>query len=221
MGATVRAIGVATTEGFKIDSSFVPVPVTPSNTQRRAVIEAAEDNQHVVVRATLTEAQLTAARANPDVVEIWSDPVVEPIAFPIPPRDCAPGPPKGTIADVANYLGVPQIRSTGRRGEGIVVGVVDGGITATGRALAPGEAPARTINNVIGGWPTATWGTRSKSWGYHGTMCSTDVLGMAPTAASTICALPMQAPLRPCSPMRCKPSSGPSTSTASTARRTC
>ena len=65
----------------------------------------------------------------------------QPIACPIPPCDCAPGTPKGTIADVANYLGVNQIWSAGKRGEGIVVGVVDGGITATGRPLAAGEAP--------------------------------------------------------------------------------
>lgn len=180
MGMTLRASAVATVEGFAIDPSFAPVPVKPSNTQRMAMLAANEDNQHVVVRATLTAAQLAAARANPDVIEVWTDAVIEPIACPIPPCDCAPGTPKGTMADVANYLGVNQIWSAGKRGEGMVVGVVDGGITATGRPLAAGEAPAHTIGNVIGGWPTATWGTRGSSWGYHGNMTSTDVLGMAP-----------------------------------------
>jgi hypothetical protein len=180
MGATLRASSVALAEGFEIDPTFVPIPVRPSNTQRMAMLAASEDNQHVVVRTTLTDRQLAAAKANPDVIEIWSDPVIEPIACPIPPCDCSPSTPKGTMADVANYLGVNQIWAKGKRGESIVVGVVDGGITATGRALATGEAPARTIGNVIGGWPTATWGTRGKSWGYHGNMCSTDVLGMAP-----------------------------------------
>ena len=180
LGATLRASAVAAVEGFEIDPTFAPVPVRPSGSQRMAMLAAGEDNQHVVVRATLTAAQLAAARANPDVIEVWSDPVVEPIACPIPPCDCTSGTPKGTIADVATYLGVPQIWAAGKRGEGIVVGVVDGGITATGRPLAAGEAPAHTIGNVIGGWPTATWGTRGKSWGYHANMCSTDVLGMAP-----------------------------------------
>ena len=180
MGTTLRASAVASAEGFEIDPSFAPVPVRPSNTQRMAMLADGEDNQHVVVRATLTTAQLAAARKNPDVIEIWSDPVVEPIACPIPPCDCGPTVPKGTMADVAAYLGVNQIWSAGKRGEGMVVGVVDGGITAAGRPLAAGEAPTSTINNVIGGWPVATWGTRGKSWGYHGNMCSTDVLGMAP-----------------------------------------
>ena len=180
LAATVRATTVASVQGFTIDPSFSPVPVKPSNTQRMAMLAANEDNQHVIVRATLTDEQREAAKANPDVVEIWTDAVIEPIACPIPPCDCSPNTPHGTITDVANYLGVNQIWSAGKRGEGIVVGVVDGGITATGRSLAPGEAPARTINNVIGGWPVASWGTRGSGWGYHGNMCGTDVLGMAP-----------------------------------------
>ena len=180
LGAAVRAGTMASTMGFVIDPDFSPVPVRPSNTQRMEMLAANEDNEHIVVKASLTDAQRQEAMANPNVVEIWSNPIIEPIACPIAPCDCASGTPKGTIADVANYLGVNQIWSAGRRGEGIVVGVVDGGITATGRPLASGEAPAHTINNVIGGWPTATWGTRGASWSYHANMCSTDVLGMAP-----------------------------------------
>jgi subtilisin family serine protease len=178
--ATIRATTIASTLGFVVDSSFNPVPVRPSNTQREAMLAANEDNQHIIVKATLTDVQREAAKASPEVIEVWSDPDIEPIACPIPPCDCSPGTPHGTIADVANYLGANLIWNAGKRGDGIVVGVVDGGITATGRTLAGGEAPTRTINNVIGGWPTDSWGTRGASWGYHGNMCSTDVLGMAP-----------------------------------------
>lgn len=178
--ATIRATTVASTLGFVVDPSFSPVPVRPSNTQREAMLAASEDNQHIVVKATLTEAQREAAKASPDVIEVWSDPLIEPIACPIPPCDCSPGTPHGTITDVANYLGANQIWNAGKRGDGIVVGVVDGGITATGRTLASGQAPAHTIGNVIGGWPTDSWGTRGSGWNYHGNMCSTDVLGMAP-----------------------------------------
>ena len=60
-------------------------------------------------------------------------------ACPIGSCDCTPGTPKGTIADVAQYLGADQIWATGVRGDGIVVGVVDGGITALGRTPRPGE----------------------------------------------------------------------------------
>lgn len=102
-------------------------------------------------------------------------------ACPIGTCDCDPNLARGTIADVARYLGVDQIWNQGYRGAGIVVGVVDGGITAQGRAVKPGET-ANRIGRVIGGWPVADWGTEASRWGEHGNMCATDVLGMAPEA---------------------------------------
>jgi subtilisin family serine protease len=98
---------------------------------------------------------------------------------PIGTCDCSPGTPKGSMAEVRAYLGVDQIWAAGHRGDGIVVGVVDGGITAIGRTPKPGET-AR-IGNVIGGFPP-DWGTTAAAWGDHGNMCATDVLGMAPNA---------------------------------------
>jgi len=89
-------------------------------------------------------------------------------ACPIGTCDCSPGSAKGTIGDVASYLGVDQIWRAGFRGDGIVVGIVDGGITALGRTPRPGET-AR-IPRVIGGWPTADWGTTAAAWGEHGNM---------------------------------------------------
>lgn len=94
----------------------------------------------------------------------------------IPPCDCNSGTPKGNIQTVARYLGVDQVWNAGYRGRGVVVGVVDGGIAAEGRASG-----GRKIPRVIGGWPTANWGTKA-AWGEHGNMCATDVLGMAPEA---------------------------------------
>ena len=99
---------------------------------------------------------------------------------PIPPCDCNSSVPKGTIAQVAAYYGLPQTWSEGFRGQGIVVGVVDSGITAQGRPVENGQTPRR-IPRVIGGWPANTWGTKTL-WGQHGNMCATDVLGMAPEA---------------------------------------
>jgi hypothetical protein len=40
----------------------------------------------------------------------------------------------------------------------MVVGIVDGGITAQGRPVKQGETPWR-IPRVVDGWPTADWGT--------------------------------------------------------------
>lgn len=180
MGTGSAATEIAASLGVELDSSFSPVPVTPSNTQRQMMLEAKEDNVHIIVRAEVTPAQKEKLKAHPDVVEVWSDAEIQPFACPIPPCDCDYDIPKGTLADVAVYLGVNQIWTLGKRGEGIVVGVVDGGICATGRPLAAGEVPTSTINNVIGGWPVASWGTMGRSWGYHGNMCAYDIQGMAP-----------------------------------------
>lgn len=92
---------------------------------------------------------------------------------PISPCDCNPSTPKGEIADVRAYLGVDDVWEQGFRGDGVSVGVVDGGLTAEGRTSGG------VIPNVVGGWPEADWGTVAR-WGEHGNMCATDVLGMAP-----------------------------------------
>ena len=101
---------------------------------------------------------------------------------PIGTCDCAPGTPKGTIGDVAAYLGVNAIWAAGKRGDGIVVGVVDGGIRGNGRPIKAAEAGRPTLGRVIGGFPAADWGTTAAAWSDHGMMCGTDVLGMAPNA---------------------------------------
>ena len=74
LGAAVRAGTMASTMGFVIDPDFSPVPVRPSNTQRMEMLAANEDNEHIVVKASLTDAQRQEAMANPNVVEIWSRP---------------------------------------------------------------------------------------------------------------------------------------------------
>ena len=168
--------------GFELDEEFQPIPLTGGAAAGGAAGFA--EVQSYVVRATVKdESAMQEIRQRPDVVDVWLDTPIAPFQFgscPIPPCDCAPGTPKGTIADVANYLGVSQVWSAGFRGAGIVVGVVDGGITAQGRPVKPGET-SRRVPRVIGGWPS-DWGTEASRWGEHGNMTSTDVLGMAPDA---------------------------------------
>jgi serine protease AprX len=164
-----------------LDEEFAPVPM---GTPAPGLGFAAAAAPTFVVRATVDdEAAIQDIRQRPDVVEVWTDTPIAPFQgpCPIPPCDCAPGTAKGTMADVANYLGVSTVWSEGIRGTGIVVGVVDGGITAQGRPVKTGET-SRRIPRVIGGWPTADWGTEASRWGEHGNMCATDVLGMAPDA---------------------------------------
>jgi subtilisin family serine protease len=163
--------------GFTLDEEFQPVPLGGG-----AGMAGFGGEPTYVVRATVEdEGALQAIRQRSEVVEAWRDTPIAPLQCPIPPCDCAPGTPKGTIADVATYLGVSQVWSAGYRGAGVVVGVVDGGITAQGRPVKPGQT-SRRIPRVIAGWPVADWGTEAAAWGDHGNMCATDVLGMAPDA---------------------------------------
>jgi len=91
-------------------------------------------------------------------------------ASPCIPVDCDYRTAKGSIADVAHYLGCDGLWSMGVRGRGVVVGVVDTGIDAS------------KVPNVIGGWtPNPAW-PPGQDPGGHGSMCGTDVLGMAPEA---------------------------------------
>jgi subtilisin family serine protease len=96
---------------------------------------------------------------------------------PVQPCDCQPGTAKGDIPAVAAYLGVTKLWAQGVTGGGVVIGIVDGGITAVGRNPKPGETAQ--IPRVIDGYP-ADWGTTAIAWSNHGNMTSTDALGMAP-----------------------------------------
>lgn len=180
--------------GFSLDQEYEAVPL-----QGGEGPGAVAEGETFVVRGTVeSDEDMEALRARPEVVEVWRDTPIAPFTdlaepaievamshpgmapCPIGTCDCQPSVAKGTIADVAAYLGVDQIWSLGHRGSGMVVGVVDGGITAQGRPVKQGET-TRRIPRVIGGWPS-DWGTKGSLWGYHGNMCSTDVLGMAPEA---------------------------------------
>jgi serine protease AprX len=190
---------------FEVDSTYEPVPfAAPPNT-----ISAdfdSEQEQTVVLKAFVAPDRIAELEALPNVVKVYLDTPIAPFNVMAPEAivadaallqkdeqlsmagtcpigascDCGPGTPKGTMADVANYLGVDHIWAEGLRGEGIVVGVVDGGITAEGRPVKAGET-TRRIPRVIGGFPS-DWGTTASGWGEHGNMCATDVLGMAPQA---------------------------------------
>ncbi|MEO6321118.1 MAG: S8 family serine peptidase, partial [Polaromonas sp.] len=210
--------GAFSIPGLNIDPTYAPVPMKGGDDavagSRAAGDVGAAGDETVIVRATVDPSRIEELKADPNVVQVWSDGKIAPFSAvlddpvqgqtpealnkrPLPPPiqllegmaacpigtcDCAPGTPKGTIGDVAAYLGVNAIWTAGKRGEGIVVGVVDGGIRAAGRTIKPSEAGRPTLNRVIGGFPAANWGTTAANWSDHGMMCGTDVLGMAPNA---------------------------------------
>jgi Subtilase family len=179
--------------GFTVDTSYQPVPVSAPNELRAALDSSGHDV--VVMRGTVEETQIQELESHPDVVKVWRDSKIAPFngvrprpadgagpmaPCPVPPCDCTFGnPANGTMASVATYLGVDQIWASGNRGDGIVIGIVDGGICAIGRTPKPGQV-ARVPSVVDGSLPD--WGTTASAWGDHGNMTSTDALGMAPNA---------------------------------------
>lgn len=189
---------------FKLDKSYNPVPIK----SRPGAVGAFNfaDEQVVIIRGTIESSKIPELEAQENVVKVWNDTRIAPFRAILSDKeqskillnresrydsaevyDCASDTAKGTIADVATYLGVSQIWTEGCRGEGIVVGVVDGGVTAQGRSINSIDSsdprwPKKLIPRVIGGWPTEDWGTTGQAWDWHGNMCSTDVLGMAPNA---------------------------------------
>lgn len=172
--------------GFEHDPSFTPVSIPASG----AGMVAGEES--VVVRGKVDEDRVAELESHPNVIKVWSDPKIEPFntnledrirvrklapgfgACPLPPCDCQPGVAKGDIKKVADYLGVTDIWEAGYQGDGIVIGVVDGGISSSDR-MTGGKIP-----NVVGGW-VEDWGKKA-NWEGHGNMTSTDALGMAPKA---------------------------------------
>jgi serine protease AprX len=191
MAAQMNAIG------FVLDTSYEPVPVSASGD---AASLLANNEEIAIVRGVVEESKIQELEAQPNVIKVYKDTPIAPFesallekaekdlvmpmdgtgTCPIGTCDCSPTTPKGAIADVASYFGVDKIWAAGYKGQGIVVGVVDGGITAEGRYVGAFET-IRKIPNVIGG-PAENWGTTARAWGEHGNMCATDVLGMAPEA---------------------------------------
>lgn len=187
------------------DRECRPVPLSPPRAERKEFRESG--TQLVVVRAwvdpkLLTDPELIGlVKAQPHCHNIARDVRLEPfegrgreaeeLSFApggaAPRVECA-GSDRGfgTAADVARALGVTRIWAAGYTGRGLVVGVVDGGITARGRLTQPSAWPAipepPAEGEVIGGYPPADWGTTAEGWGAHGNMIAFDVQAMAPEA---------------------------------------
>ncbi len=165
---------------FSLDPDFAPVRLAPRRTagSEKAAAEV------FLLRGWMDDAEIAALAEQPEVVRVLRDTSVEP--FRHTRVDCTTtGTPLGDAARVAKELGVDWIWASGYRGSGIVVGVVDAGITAHGRPIRAGERGAipapPAVGRVVGGWPQ-DWGTTALGWGQHGNMMAFDVQAMAPEA---------------------------------------
>jgi serine protease AprX len=141
----------------------------------------------VILRGRIAPDRTDALRAMPNVQRVSDDVRLEPFA--VGRRlgvDCATlGHPTGDVKRLTRKLGVNRIWAEGYDGHGVVVGVVDAGITARGRDVNPTETPAiplpPAVGRVANGRPD-DWGTTAVGWGQHGNMMAFDIQAVAPAA---------------------------------------
>ena len=160
---SVRAMDVATISGFEMDFEYKPVPVSPP-AEIVKILEAANE-ETILVRGELDEEKEAEIKALPNVVNIWTDARIESFGI-----DCEYNVAKGTIEDVAKYLGCDRLWEKGVKGKGIVIGICDTGVDES-------KVPA-----VIDGFSSNSMYPPGTDPGGHGSMCATDALGMCPEA---------------------------------------
>ena len=181
------AAGQIAAAGFEIDPTYPAVAAPPAGAEATAA--AGPGEKAVVLRGTVTPADLKKLRSNPMVINVYSDGTITAFAdgvfgppdleltlagaaSPCAPFDCdASGSAEGDLAAMARALGADAVWAAGYTGVGIVIGVCDTGVHASDiPALIDGWSPP-------GGSPVGDNGAH-----YHGTMCATDALGSCPDA---------------------------------------
>jgi serine protease AprX len=185
---------------LRVDDGFPALPVCAASIQMQMSLDARQE-QLIIVRGSIPPNRIEELRTRPNVVDVNFDGELSPFHkhyglsncddwlidirsgsttdCPVPPCDCQPTRAHGCLLDVAISVGADQLWNSGINGDGVVIGIVDGGILAEGRMdpNRPGLVP-----RVIDGWPAENWGTLA-GWRDHGNMVATDALGMAPRAS--------------------------------------
>ncbi len=155
-------------DGMRVDSTFSPIPLEGRRQFAAGMGERSAPADSVVVRATISSDEVERMASLAPVIGVWADPQIAP--FPV---DCSPMTPTGAAGDVARALRADRVwGSTGYRGDGMVIGIVDGGVDGT-------RFP------VVGGWspdPSRPPGSPDVEWDGHGNMCAFDSMIAAPGA---------------------------------------
>ncbi len=168
---------------FDVDRAYTPVAIRPRKAERERILSSGQ--RVVVVAGWIPRDDMRALENQPGVLRVSIDTPLEPFleARSTVAAYSSHGEPIGNVKRLVKKLGVDRIWAKGYRGEGVVVGVVDGGITARGRDVEIGEQaripmPPAT-GRVVDGWPY-DWGTTARGWSEHGNMIAFDVQAVAP-----------------------------------------
>jgi hypothetical protein len=177
--ARFDAAGAVGIPGLNIDASYAPVPLRtlgqrqpsndPNDLSARLEFKLAPDSTTYIVRADIEEETIDEIRARPEVVGVFSDPVIEPCLI------CPGSLPLGTDHDVESLLCTGNMHQCGMDGTGVLVAVVDTGVNLA-YLNARGKTPGF---DATWSW-TLQPGTPGSMPVDHGTMCAFDVCIAAP-----------------------------------------
>jgi subtilisin family serine protease len=180
--------GVATIAGgLTIDPVYPPVQVpgikTTSGVAMRSLgqpltFSMAPLESTYVVRGQIPDgsaqpAALAAAVSHPDVVGVYSDPLIESCIT------CGSTPAIGASSKVANLLSLTKLKNKGMDGKGVFLAIVDTGINVA-HLKSKGRSPA--LNAAKSWTPSGVATTAGHHPLDHGTMCAYDAGIMAPKA---------------------------------------
>lgn len=164
-------MGYASNQIASFDRGFEPIRMRNSNRPSRLAFgtDAPRQDTFVVRTSIDSRADVEKLKKNPGVIEVFADPEIAPL----PGVDCDSSTPSATAPQIAAALGADRLWSErNTRGEGIIIGIVDGGVSGS-------KFP------VVGGWspdPNYPPGHHSVVWGGHGNMCAFDSLIACPAA---------------------------------------
>ena len=163
---------------LRIDPNYPPVPMHSND---KLVMD---EETTVIVRGTVDPNDIIALKNSPEVVAVYSDPRISPFGTRENAQehiasiadatgfDCSSHVAKGDFASVARKIGADRAWEKGATGQGVTIGIVDGGLLS---AKYFGLAGVRNVKN---GYP-ANWG-KLADWDGHGRMVATTALSIAP-----------------------------------------
>jgi subtilisin family serine protease len=173
--------------GLFVDSKYPPVQVPAARPVSGGVMHSLGQplsfslepaDSTYIVRGQIPDgasqpAALTAAISHPDVVGVFSDPLIESSLV------CAGNPPLGTDKDVAKLLAANKLTAAKLDGRGVFLAIVDTGINIA-HLKSKGRKPKLDVNNSF--TPAGVATTPGQHPLDHGSMCAYDATIVAPAA---------------------------------------